>query len=88
MNIKRKVRSGAKGKLYTYSVSVSFDMQFTFTEKEVEQAEEGSEKDLDPTEKALSKLETELMEYLSLAYHVKQVEAFADFESLLGVVRL
>ena len=47
----------AAEKYYTYMISCSFKMQYTFTEKEVEQAEEGGEGDVDPTEDALMDLE-------------------------------
>ena len=71
-------------KLYTYNVLVSFQMQYTFREDEVEHAEEGDERDLDPTGEAIANLEEELTEYLGQNYAVEKVDAFADF--LLGVV--
>jgi hypothetical protein len=82
--IRRKL-AGTKKRLYTFNVSVNFNVQFTFTEKEIEQSEEGWENDVDPTEKALANLEQEITECLSKEYYVSEVEAFADFESLLGI---
>jgi hypothetical protein len=38
------------GEDYTFIVSVSFDMQFTFRENEVQPAEEGGENDVEPTQ--------------------------------------
>lgn len=70
---------------YTYLVSVSLEMQFTFEARNVQQAEEGGENDIDPTDEALAKLEAELMEYLSQNYSIENLEASADFDSLLGV---
>jgi hypothetical protein len=72
-------------KFYTYSVSVSFDMQYTFGEDEIQQAEEGGKNDFDPTDKALADLESELKEYLSQNYCIRSIEAFTDFDSLLGI---
>lgn len=72
------------GKYFTYNVSVSFEMQFTFHESEVQPAEEGLERDRDPTEKALANLERELTEYIGSDYAISGLSAFADFDSLLG----
>jgi len=72
-------------KSYTFTVSVSFEMEFTFRESEVQPAEEGGENDIDPTDEALADLESELKEYLSQEYPIEKIEAFADFDSLLGV---
>lgn len=73
-------------KFYTFNVSVSFEMQFTFGEKEVQPAEEGGENDFEPTEKALADLEKELNEYLSQNYIIDKLESVTDFDSLLCVV--
>jgi rRNA maturation endonuclease Nob1 len=82
---RRKPQAPKTGKrYYTFRVSVAFDMQFTFTESEVQAAEEGGKEDLDPTDEALAKLAEELKETLSQDYWVQNVEVFADFESLLG----
>ena len=70
---------------YTYMLNFSFRMQHTFTETDVEQAEEGGENDLDPTDEALANLENEIREVLSQDYVVESLDAFTDFSSLLGV---
>jgi hypothetical protein len=72
-------------KFYTYNVSFSFEMQFTFPASDVEPASEGGKNDFDPTDEALSALEKEVKEYLSENYTIGDIEAFADFDSLLGV---
>jgi len=70
---------------YTYEVHVSVRLQHTFTEAEVEPSEEGGDGDMDPTDEALTKLEQELEEHLLEEYTVTGVEAWADFDNLLGV---
>jgi hypothetical protein len=72
-------------KSYTYSVTCSFTLQYTFTQDEVEQAEEGGEGDLDPTADALEKLAAEIGDCLAEQFTVSEVEAWADFDGLLGV---
>jgi phage gp36-like protein len=88
MATKKKLQD-AKERFYTYNVSVTFNMQFTFNEKEVqpssESGEGGDSDEFDPTDKALADLEQEIKEYLSERYPVKDVEAFADSDELLGV---
>ena len=63
-------------------------MQYTFAEKEVQPAsasgEGGGDDVFDPTDKALADLAQEIEEYLSENYPVKEVDAFADSDSLLG----
>jgi len=73
-------------KLFTYKVIVSFEMQFTFAESEVEQSDEGSDGDLSPTDAALESLEKELQECLGQNYYVEKIEARTDFDDLLGVL--
>lgn len=70
---------------YSFKVSFSFDMQFAFSASEVHPSEEGGEKDVDPTDEALATLENEVKEYLSERYQIGDIEASADFDSLLGV---
>jgi len=74
-------------KLYTFNVLLSFSMQHTFREDEVEQAfgDGGDKDDFEPTTEALQQLEGELDEYLSQNYVVKDVDAYAEFDSLLGI---
>ena len=71
-------------KLYTYLVTMDVKMQFTFNEDEVEQAEEGGPVDIDPTQRALDALGKEIKDCLSNNYAVQSVEAWADFDELLG----
>ena len=73
-------------RFYTFAVSVSFEIQFTFQVSGVQQAEEGGEGEFDPTDEALGQLKNELSEYLSQQYSIQHLEAFADSDSLLGVV--
>lgn len=84
MNKKRESADKIK-KLYTFNVSFSFEMQFTFTSSDVQPAEEGGENDFDPKDEALAALVKEVEEYLAQEYPVNNVEAFADFDSLLGI---
>lgn len=71
---------------FTYSVGVSFQMQFTFSESEVEQSDEGDEGDMSPTETALESLGKEIAECLGEHFGgVEKVEAWTDFDDLLGV---
>ena len=73
-------------KHFTYNVSVSFKMQFTFSESEVEQSDEGNEGDMSPTDAALEALDKEIAECLGEHFAgVKKVDAWADFDELLGV---
>jgi len=74
------------GKLYTYTVTCSFNVQYTFGEDEVEQAVEGGEGDLDPTESALEALGAEIRSCLEEQFSITKVEAWADFDGLLGVI--
>ena len=81
-----KNKSKTPEKYYTYSVLMSFNMQFTFIGKEVQPSDEGGENDFDPTDQALIDLEKELEDYLSQNYNaIEKVEAYADFDNLLGV---
>lgn len=72
-------------KSYTYQVHCTFTVQFTFSEREVKAAEEGTEGDVDPTQEALDGLAAELQECLSQNFSVTDVQAHADFDDLLGV---
>jgi len=76
---------GKPEKHYTYMVTVTFDMQFTFAEDEVEPTDGGDTGDFDPTEDALRALEKELEECIGNCCSVSKIEAYADCDSLLGV---
>ena len=71
-------------KHYTYDVLVSFKMQFTFSEKEVQSSEEEDKNVFDPSDEALTHLEKELKEFLSQKYPVDEIEAWVDFDGFLG----
>lgn len=72
---------------FTYMVACSFQMQFTFTDSEVEQSDEGAEGDMSPSEAALASLGQEIEECLGEQFgRVEKMEAWADFDDLLGVM--
>jgi hypothetical protein len=71
-------------KHFTFGVTISFEMQYTFTEDEVERDVE-TDDGYEPTDKALSELEDEIKDYLSQNYAVMRVEAYADSDLLLGI---
>lgn len=74
-------------RLFNYTVSVSFEIQCSFDESEVEQSEEGGEGDLSPTEAALAALAESVGEHLATRFGgVDKLEAWVDFDDLLGVV--
>lgn len=73
-------------KHFSYSVGCSFNMQFTFTESEVEQSDEENEGDMSPTDHALGELRKEIEECLCEHFGgVDKIEVWADFDDLLGV---
>jgi len=73
-------------KHFTYKIAVSFDMQFTFSESEVEQSDEGDEGDMSPTDKALEALGKEIEECLAEQFvGLDNIDVWTDFGHLLGV---
>ena len=72
-------------KHYTFNVVCSFNMQFTFTENEVQPDSDGSESDIEPSDSALTNLEQNLKDFLSQHYCVANVEVYADSDALLGI---
>jgi hypothetical protein len=66
-------------------VVVSFEMQFTFPESEVEQSDEAHDGDMSPTDTALESLEKEFHECLSQIYYVQTIELCSDSKDLMGV---
>ena len=73
-------------KSFTYTVAVSFEMQFTFSESEVKQSNEGGEGDMSAIDKTLESLGREIKECLSQQFApIENMEAWADFDDLLGV---
>lgn len=72
-------------KHYTFNLTCSFTMQFTFTNQQVQRDADGGDGDVEPTDAALIQLEAEMKEYLQQAYPVAdKVEIFADSDDLLG----
>jgi len=69
---------------YTFKVFCSFQMQFTFTEKEVQPDPGGRKEDFEPTDAALRVLEQELAEHCGQDYVVENVQVEADSQSLIG----
>lgn len=81
----KKSKIAKSEKSFTFLVTVSFDMQHTFSQHEVQQAEEGRQNDFEPKDEVIAELEHELKEFLSKQYPIDNIEAFVDFDSLLGV---
>jgi len=75
-----------KKKYYTYQMSCSFQMQYTFSQDELVKASEGDENDFEPSDGSLINLQNEMREYLSQKWSVSDVEVDAEFDSLLGVI--
>lgn len=82
---RRRATEKKVAKHYTFNVFFSFDMQFTFTDSEIQRAEEGEQGDINPANEALTELVNEVKEYLQRQYTIGKIEASADFDSLLGV---
>jgi len=76
--------SSAK-KIYTFRVQCSFELEYSFTEDEVERDPGGSEEDFNPKEDAILTLEKNLREALEANYHVTSLEAYAESDELIGI---
>ncbi len=85
---KQKRRAKPAKKIYTYKVICSFNVQFSFTESEVEPDPGGAKGDFNPTDKALRALKEELRDTLGYNYAVSEVEAYAESNELLGVTKV
>ena len=77
-------RAKASGRLYTFTVMCSFNIQYTFTESEVEQDSGGDVGEFQPTDKALRNLEKELNKKIGQHYPVTQLSADAESDQFLG----
>lgn len=66
-------------KHYTFTLTCSFTMQFTFDESLVEEIDDG---ELEPTDDALASVANEIAEQLGKNYVVNNVDVDADI--LLG----
>lgn len=73
-------------KHYTFNVVCSFTMQHTFTEPEVQSSEDGRTGDVEPTQEALSQLESELSNHMQNNFAIAEIQAFADSDALLGIM--
>lgn len=73
-------------KSYTFRVSGSFVVQYTFTEVEVSEAKGGAGERVIPDASALHALEEEIRSALGDDYAIESVELSVDSEDLLGVV--
>ncbi len=85
MESNSKERSQKLRRHYTFKVSCSFQIQYTFSDDEVQIDPDGNEEDFEPTSVALETLEHELEEYLFKAYAVEDVLASADSNTLIGI---
>ena len=70
-------------KLYTFRVLCSFEIQYTFTESEVEPDPGGDEGDFCPTDAAIKALEQELRDLIQQNHAVSAFEAYAESDELL-----
>lgn len=82
---KKASNEPASRRHYTYAVTLSFETQYSFTEDEVEQGEEGGKNDVEPTYEALAIFENDIREHLQLMYPIYNLNARTDFDHLLGV---
>lgn len=70
-------------KYYTFKVFCTFEMQYTFTESEVERDADGGEYAVEPTDAAIEALEAEVLEYVSQNYPVESVEVSTDSDLIM-----
>jgi len=79
-------QSVKRKKTYTYDVMCSFNLQYSFTESEVEPDPEGGKGDFIPTDEAISNLEKKLTEAIGLNYCVSNLRVDAESDQLLGIL--
>jgi len=84
MNIKLKKKEKHK-KIYTFNVICSFNLQYSFSETEVEPDPEGGKGDFIPTDEAIENLEKELTEAIENNYPITDFQVDVDSDQLLGV---
>ena len=63
----------------------SFNLQYSFTESEVEQDPGGDEGDFNPTDEAIQTLEKDLQKTLGDDYVITKFEAYVESDELLGI---
>lgn len=73
-------------KHYTFNMTCSFNMQYTFTDREVEPDTDGIKGDFEPTDEALFQLEAEIRKYLEQNYSAVNIQVSTVSDALLGVV--
>jgi hypothetical protein len=82
---KAKQPVGQGKRIYTYDVICSFNLQYSFTESEVEKDPGGDEGDFNPTDKAIRNLEMDLKQTLGHNYAISNFEAHAESDDLIGI---
>lgn len=73
---------------YTFRVTCTASLQFTFTESEVQPVIDGNPAVVEPTPDALHQLRQELADYLGNNYAIDavEVEVHAESDDLIGSV--
>lgn len=79
-------QSAKHKKIYTFDVTCSFSLQYSFTESEVEPDPEGGKGDFIPTDEAISTLEKELTDVIGFNYCVSDFQADVESDQLLGIL--
>jgi hypothetical protein len=83
--LNQQKRRAKKKKAYSFQVSCSFTLQFTFPESDVERDPGGDSRDFHPTDEALRRLAEELAQINEDRYPVNDFHPSAESENLLGV---
>ena len=78
-------QSNKPQKIYTFRVQCSFELQYSFTEDEVEPDPGGSEEDFNPKDEAILALENDLREALGANYLVTSLKAHAESDEIIGI---
>jgi hypothetical protein len=79
-------QSMKRKKIYTYDVICSFNLQYSFTESEVEPDPEGGKSDFIPTDEAIRNLEKVLTEAIGFNFSVTNLQADVESDQLLGII--
>lgn len=82
----KPTQSTKRKKIYTYNVICSFNVQYSFTESEVEPDPEGDKGDFIPTDEAIRNLEKVLTEAIGLNFSVTNLQADVESDQLLGII--
>lgn len=70
-------------KIHTFRITCSFNLQYSFAEREVSAAEQGRD-GIAPTEDALAALQAEIAATLAEKYPISSMTVEADADDLLG----